>query len=98
MVASLIGVCAAQTREAGAGMWTGRTPCLPGWVPVTVCDREHVEVVLTAHIRLGAGPPASLFDGVSVLAGEGVGRESVEKESTPATVQVRARYQEDLPG
>jgi hypothetical protein len=54
------------------GMRTGRTPCLPArlpsWVPVTLCDRELVDMVLTAHLHLGAGPSCVIGGRVFLLA------------------------------
>jgi hypothetical protein len=41
-------------------MRTGKLPAspiaFPGWVPVTIRDRELVEVVLVVRVRVGAGP------------------------------------------
>jgi hypothetical protein len=53
----LPGRCLRSSERGGrAGRRTGRTPCLPDWVPVTLCDRELFGVAFTAHIRPGAGP------------------------------------------
>jgi hypothetical protein len=103
----LLGRCLRSSGKGGkAEIRTGRTPCLPdrlpAWVPVTLCDRELAGVVFAARLRLGAGPGCVIVGRSLSASPESAGEEWAGRAPTrgvpPATVQVKGRYPEGLPG